>query len=119
MRILLDKSVPVQVRGFLPNHTVSTAAAEGWDRLSNGALLNAVESAGFDVFVTADQNIQHQQNLLKRKVAIVVISTNRLTALQTNPQAITQAVDAATPNSYQMVNFPRPPRRRNPYPPIP
>lgn len=49
---------------------------QGWKTLSNGALLNAAEQAGFDVLVTADQGIRYQQNLEGRKIAIVVLSTN-------------------------------------------
>jgi hypothetical protein len=35
--------------------------------LKNGDLLDAVEEASFDVFITADQEITYQQNLSKRK----------------------------------------------------
>jgi hypothetical protein len=35
----------------------------GWDRLTNGELLAAAESAGFDAMITADRNIRRQQNL--------------------------------------------------------
>jgi hypothetical protein len=42
----------------------------GWERLVNGALLDA-ETAGLEVFITADKNIRYQQNLAGRKTAIV------------------------------------------------
>ncbi len=45
----------------------------GWNRLSNGDLLSAAESAGFEVFVTADKNMRYQQNFTTRMIAIVVI----------------------------------------------
>jgi hypothetical protein len=35
--------------------------SQGWDRLKNGELLDAAEA--FEVFLTADQSIRHQQNL--------------------------------------------------------
>jgi hypothetical protein len=33
-------------------------------------LLNAAETAGFEVFVTADKNLRYQQNLASRKIAM-------------------------------------------------
>ena len=42
-----------------------------WDRLENGGLLAAAESAGFEVMVTCDRNLRYQQNLSGRKLAIV------------------------------------------------
>jgi hypothetical protein len=40
--------------------------------LKNGDLLTAAESAEFDAFLTLDQGIEYQQNLIDRKIAIVV-----------------------------------------------
>jgi hypothetical protein len=40
----------------------------GWDTLSNGALLNAAEDAGFDVLLTTDRRIRYQQNLGVRRI---------------------------------------------------
>jgi len=38
--------------------------------LSNGDLLAEAERGGFDVFLTADKNIQHQQNLYGRRILL-------------------------------------------------
>jgi hypothetical protein len=48
--------------------------------LKNGRLLNSAEAAGFDVIVTVDQSIPHQQNLAERRISILVLKaqTNRL-----------------------------------------
>ena len=63
----------------LPGHTVHTAQAKGWDTLSNGALLNALEAAGFELLLRTDRRIRHQQNLQGRRVALVVLTgTTRL-----------------------------------------
>jgi hypothetical protein len=43
---------------------VVTAWYQGWSGLKNGALLNAAEDAGFDLFITADQELSYQQNLM-------------------------------------------------------
>ena len=73
MRVLFDQATPVPIREFLIGHTVRTAAQEHWDTLKNGDLLTAAEQAGFDVFLTTAKNLQHQQNLAGRTIAIVVI----------------------------------------------
>jgi predicted nuclease of predicted toxin-antitoxin system len=62
MRILLDESLPRRLRGAFPGHDVATAAEAGWSGLSNGELLQ-LAAERFDLLVTADQNLQHQQNL--------------------------------------------------------
>jgi len=56
---------------------VTCANELGWERLRNGALLDSAEQAGFEVLVTCDQNIRYQQNFTDRKLAVVVLSTNR------------------------------------------
>jgi hypothetical protein len=58
-------------------HTVIESRAREWHLLKNGDLLKAAEDAAFDVFVTSDKNIQYQQNLTNRKLAIVVLRFSR------------------------------------------
>jgi hypothetical protein len=36
-------------------------------------LLDAAEATGFDLFITADNNIRYRQNLAGRKISIVVL----------------------------------------------
>ena len=59
LKILFDQGTPVPLRKHL-EHQVSTAYEQQWDALSNGDLLTAAESEGFDVLVTTDQNLQYQ-----------------------------------------------------------
>jgi len=82
---------------------VSTAYELGWATLKNGELLAAAESHGFDVLVTTDTNLEYQQNLTQRKIAIVVLSTTSWPRIQKNIKAIVTAIDLATSNSYQKV----------------
>jgi hypothetical protein len=86
------------------------------DTLVNGALLRAAEAGGYEVLVTCDQRMQYQQNLKNRKIALVVVNTNHWPVIRTDLSKIAQAVDAATPGSYQSVNYPKPPPRRRPFP---
>ena len=106
MRILFDQATPVPIRSFLKNHAVRTAAQEGWDTLRNGELLAAAESSGFEVFLTPDKNIRHQQNLEERRIAIVVIGNPQWPTLRLHVKVIVAAVDAAIPGSYVEVAIP-------------
>jgi hypothetical protein len=80
---------------------VSTAYELGWATFKNGELLAAAENNGFQFLVTTDTNLAYQQNLSNRKIAIVVLSSTSWPRIQKNITAIVQAVDTATPNSYQ------------------
>src|SRR5450432_4065820 len=106
MRVLFDQATPVPIRTFLAGHTVSTATREGWDRLQNGGLLNAAESAGFDVLVTTDKNMQYQQNLTDRKIAIILLGKQQWPELQAHVQLVVAAVNAAKPGTYIEVDIP-------------
>lgn len=79
MRLLLDECVPRPLRRYLAEHEVYTVEQAGFKSLKNGALL-AAASESFDVLVTVDRNLQHQQNIEKFKIAVLVISapTNNL-----------------------------------------
>jgi predicted nuclease of predicted toxin-antitoxin system len=74
--ILFDHSVPRPLRRFLPEHQVQTAKEMGWETVSNGELLRLAE-ATFEILITADQNLSNQQRLTGRKLAILVLPTNR------------------------------------------
>lgn len=77
-RVLLDENVPRQLARELPGHQVTTVAAEGWSGVLNGELLRRAEAAGFEVFVTADRNLECQQTLTGRAFGVVVLFPRRL-----------------------------------------
>lgn len=47
-------------------------AGDGWAGTKNGSLLRLVERE-FDVFLTSDQNLEHQQNLKAFDLAVIVL----------------------------------------------
>ena len=106
MLVLFDQSTPAPLRGHLKSHSVTEARDRGWDRLANGDLLNAAETAGFEVFVTADKGLRYQQNLTARKLAIVVIGNAQWRVLRFYVARVAGAVDAATAGSYTEVDIP-------------
>lgn len=74
MPILFDHSTPAPLASYLTGHTITKAKDRGWDRLTNGDLLSEAERAGFDLLLTADNNMRYQQNLTGRKIALAVLS---------------------------------------------
>ena len=79
---------------------MTTAKERGWDTLGNGDLLTAAERAGFDVVLTADKNMRHQQNLEGRRIALVILSTPQWPTVRFHLEKIAAAVNAATAGSY-------------------
>ena len=82
MHILIDECLPKKLKQELPTHTVFMVQEKGWSGLENGDLLRVAESE-FDVWVTADKNVEYQQNLDRFNIAVVVLVAyrNRLDAL--------------------------------------
>jgi hypothetical protein len=98
-RILLDQNAPVGLRDILKGFEVGTAHAMGWAAYSNGDLIEAAEHAGFEVLITADKNLRYQQNLAKRRIAIIVLGSNRWETVQGSRAAIAAAVADARPGT--------------------
>ncbi len=106
MFVLFDQGTPVPIRPFLREHTVQTTAQRGWDKLKNGELLKAAADAGFDVLVTPDKNIRHQQNLQTHAIAIVVLGNPQWPVLRQHVERVVDAVNAAKPGTYCEVEIP-------------
>jgi len=106
MKIILDESVPQKLRLLIEGHAVVTLAFQGWSGLKNGALLTAAEEAGYELFITADQEITCQQNLTGRKMALLVLSTNNWDLVKGGIAEIRAAIEAVTPGSYTEVKIP-------------
>jgi hypothetical protein len=106
MLVLFDHSTPAPLRYALERHVVVEAIERGWDRLDNGALLDAAEAAAFEILVTADKNIRYQQNLTGRKIAIVVLGNAQWPVLRRHVDRVAAALNAATPGSCTEVEIP-------------
>ncbi len=68
--------------------------------MKNGELLHRASGA-FDVFVTADQNLEHQQNIASLALAVVVLvaSSNRMDAYLPLAKKLGDAVRVARPGT--------------------
>jgi len=93
MKILFDQGTPVPLRRSLARHAVSTAHEMGWSELDNGNLLSAAEEA-FDVLVTTDRSLRHQQNLAGRELAILVLPTTSWPKVRERVHEVVEAIEA-------------------------
>jgi len=73
MRLLLDENLDWRLRRDLPEHQVESVPLIGWAGIENGELLRKTVEAGFDVLVTMDSNMVHQQSLAKYPIPVVAL----------------------------------------------
>jgi hypothetical protein len=85
-RVLLDEGVPIGVRWLVAGFPVDSAAELGWAGLAHGDLIEVAEQAGYDVMITADQNISYQQNLTGRRLALIVLMSNHWDTIRANAE---------------------------------
>jgi len=91
--------MPQPLRPLLAGLDIRTAQEMGWGRVKNGELLKRAEGV-FGAFVTADQSLKYQQNLTGRRLAILVLSTNRWPRVKAKAVEITAAIQALRPGDY-------------------
>src|SRR5258706_12297014 len=98
MRVLLDECVNPRVTEALPSHEVQTVKSMGWTGVTNGKLI-ALAQERFDVLVTIDQNLEHQQNLTKLMVGLIVVSVpdNKIEYFRPIFSQLLKAVESVNP----------------------
>jgi predicted nuclease of predicted toxin-antitoxin system len=72
MKLLLDECVSRYVKPDFVGHEVHTVEEAGVKGLKNGELLRAA-SGKYDVLVTVDKGMAHQQNLAGLQIAILIL----------------------------------------------
>ncbi len=104
MRILLDESVPGRLGALLVGHQATSVQKRGWSGIKNGRLL-ALASSEFDVLLTADKGIEHQQNLATLPIAVLVLLTtsNRMQDLAPLVPSILRALNHLMPCTLQKI----------------
>ena len=104
MRVLLDESLPRPLAKLVTGHDVRTVSELQWTGMKNGALVTRAADS-FDVVLTADQNIEFQQNLTKLPVAVIVLvaDTNRIESLEPLVPELLRVLDALQPKTLQRV----------------
>jgi hypothetical protein len=89
MLVLFDGTPRTLARYLIDRHTVTEA-----------------EAAAFEVLLTTDKGIRYLQNLVGRKIAIVVLGKGRWSLIKPHVAKVAAAVSAATPGSYTEVEIP-------------
>jgi hypothetical protein len=104
VRVLLDESLPRPLAALLRPHDVRTVTDMTWTSVDNGELLRRAALA-FDVVVTADQNIEFQQNLKTLPVSVVVLvaASNRLESLEPLVPELPRALETLQPKTFRRV----------------
>ena len=93
MKIIIDECVPSIVKRGLPTLGIVSVQDLGWAGIKNGELLKLV-SADFDVFITSDKNLSHQQNLRSLDVAVILLPSNQVPVIE----ALLPAIEKTSSN---------------------
>src|SRR5688572_27845528 len=93
MKVIIDECVPSIVKKGLPARDIITVQERGWAGIKNGELLRLLVTE-FDVFITSDKNLRHQQNLAAFDMAVLVLPSNQVPAVR----ALLPAIDEALTN---------------------
>jgi predicted nuclease of predicted toxin-antitoxin system len=103
MRLLIDECLPRKVKMLFVDggHRCETTREAGLGGKENGELLVAAEES-FDVLVTVDRNIQYQQNIAGRKIAILIIrsASNDLEDIRPHVPAALAALRTIKPGQF-------------------
>jgi len=73
MKLLLDENLPKRLKIDFSEHEIFTVRDKGWNSKKNGELLELMIAENFDVLLTFDQNLEHQQNFAKYPIAVFVL----------------------------------------------
>ena len=104
MRILIDECLPKKLKLELSDHFVQTVPEAGWASKQNGELLRLAEK-DFDVLLTNDRNIEHQQNLKQFDLAFIVLvaPTNDINDLKPLIPAVKNVLNYIQPGEIESV----------------
>jgi hypothetical protein len=99
MKILLDECVPKIVKKRLPQFDISTVQEMNWSGVKNGELIELAE-INFDVFISSDQNLKHQQNLKSRTLAFIILPSNQVPIVESLLPQIELALNEIQKNEF-------------------
>lgn len=77
MKILLDECVTRKLKRHLTEFEIATVVEMNWSGLKNGRLLSAAIKENFDILLTIDKNLEHQQNMNNYEIAVVVLDVEK------------------------------------------
>jgi len=108
IRVLIDECLPRQLLQWLTNSKpawmVQSVQGAGWASMKNGVLLREANGK-FDVLVTADKNMHHQQNFLGLDISVLVFPTNRAKLVRAGVEALTQSLENIQPGQKTVMDL--------------
>jgi hypothetical protein len=98
VKILLDENLDWRLQRDLPGHEVKSVPLISWAGLKNGALLSKAEKQ-FEVLLTMDSSMVHQQNLANYRIAVIALKakSNRLADTRPLMAKVMTALSSAKP----------------------
>jgi len=76
MKVLLDECVNKRLKSHLSGFEVYTVNEMKWCGVKNGELMSLCVDNQFDIILTIDKNLIHQQNIEKYPITIVVFNAS-------------------------------------------
>jgi predicted nuclease of predicted toxin-antitoxin system len=108
MRLLLDECLPKRTKSLFAaaGHVCQTVQEAGLSGKENGELLTLAEER-FDVLVTIDRNLPHQQNIQHKKISVLIIRTasNDLDDIRPHVPAALAALRTIRPGRFEAVGL--------------
>ena len=106
MKILLDECVTKRLKKYLEEFEVFTVRELGLSGIKNGRLMSYCVENEFDILLTIDKNLMHQQNLDKYPVTIVVLNclTSKIEELITFLPSFKLQVEALQKNKAYIID---------------
>ena len=93
--------MPVPLRRHFADHSIKTAAELRWATLTHRELPDRAEAVGFDLLITTDRNLKHQQVLTGQHLAILVLFTTSWPRRRQQATDIAPAVGAMSAGDCQ------------------
>ena len=77
----------------------------GWSNLRNGELLDRAEEGNYELLITTDQQLRHQQNFATRQLAVLVLLTTSWPRIQSKVSEIREVINQMQPSNYREVSI--------------
>ncbi len=73
MKLLLDENLPKRLKKDFADFEIFTVRDKDWNNKKNGELLELMLAEDFNILITFDQNLEHQQNFEKYPITVFVL----------------------------------------------
>lgn len=105
MKVLLDECLPKKLKFEIDAEFVQTVPEAGWASKQNGELLRLAEQI-FDVLVTNDQNMEHQQTIGRFDLAFIVLvaQSNDIADLLPLVPKVNNILDSIKPGTIEYID---------------